>query len=440
VVPGRRQVPPGTRLVRAVHGTLGPVTGLEATEATELETLALVSFFAAANRKVEARITDTVASNGPYNFPRPYERAIWPAGGLCVPGVIPAEASFARYGGDNFDAPPALTDDGSYCVAARPVAAGGAPGADVQARILTLPETFARDHTYQPPVETSPIIYQVVLDLEIPVADRCAAARTRVEEVLARVFGRRGAPVHALPTVDLAASTGSCHQVDSRAFNGTAMAAAVKDLVARLPEKHQRFHLVYMNNLPGPLPSTLVASVQQMVTGLRTPTIDLAPITWDVGPAVRAGFSWSMHIDLLSPHDDRFETVIEEIAKETLPLDSELHDTTKPIPLLGAGEAEQLAGASIKICRAAPEISPFAGTTAVAIARPWKVTAETPPGYRVSLPAVITVPRKALKRNSVSVRFEICTRYCDGHPFRTEMGEDQQSWSANRVCAEGGKS
>ena len=53
----------------------------------------------------------------------------------------------------------------------------------VQARIATLPEVVTAQQVLSPPIEVSPIIYQVVLDLEIPVADRCASATAEIERL-----------------------------------------------------------------------------------------------------------------------------------------------------------------------------------------------------------------------------------------------------------------
>ena len=69
-----------------------------------------------------------------------------------------------------------------YCVATRPIPADGGDAAVAQTKVATLPEVMTASRSSTPPVERSPIIYQIVLDLEIPVPDRCADVIQKIEE------------------------------------------------------------------------------------------------------------------------------------------------------------------------------------------------------------------------------------------------------------------
>src|SRR4029077_4619930 len=130
-----------------------------------------------------------------------------------------------------------LTDAGIYCVGARPQASDGGGGVVVEARVATQPEVVTARIAYSPPVEKAPIIYQVILDLEIPVADRCASAITRIEAMLAKHMKGAGVPVVQLATRDLANGAGNarCSQVNGRSFAASEIAQAVKALVVTRP-------------------------------------------------------------------------------------------------------------------------------------------------------------------------------------------------------------
>src|SRR5262249_54938501 len=137
----------------------------------------LVAFFNTGNDPVYDNITDVVAANGAY--PRRFEQSMWPTSGLCVSSAPPDGSSFAMFdptSAAGYPPPAPLTAEGIYCVGLRPLPNDGGASALAQARIETVPETVDMHQTFVPPVQQAPIVYQIVIDLEIPVVDRCTSA------------------------------------------------------------------------------------------------------------------------------------------------------------------------------------------------------------------------------------------------------------------------
>jgi hypothetical protein len=441
VVRGNYQPEAGARPIRAVHGVYGVLPGSVPDVTTLSETLSLQSFFRTHNDLVYVNIDDRVASDGPYFFPRPYEHAMWATTGLCVSESAPDGVGFSPLDASG-GFPPAtpLTDNGIYCVAARPQPADGGAATLVQARIATNPEVISRHHSYRPAVETAPIVYQIVLDLEIPVADRCAKAIERIELEVAKALV--GAPVRKLPTLNLAGGpTGTgCMQTDGRELAAADMAQAVKQVVISSPEVHQQFHILYFNNLDAPLPVKLSESFRALWNALSSPPgYDLFTLRWLFNPGAGSipDLGWWRFTPWLAADDPAFERALLEYASEALPYKSQFHDAGEAVRLLTAAEAAPLDGDLIKICTSSPTVQPLAATEPPAVPRGWSwpIVAGDPPSYLVSLPTQIAVPRSNFVDARVELDFQICTRYCVDHPFLNASGKGVLSWATNPDCA-----
>ncbi|MES1208400.1 MAG: hypothetical protein ABUS79_20880, partial [Pseudomonadota bacterium] len=296
VVRGAYAAPAGRVPVRAVHTGDGTLPGGRPTPRTVDRSVTVDSFFHTGNDVVYVNIKDAVASDGPYVFARPYERTMWATKGLCLSGSAPDGVGFSpldRTGG--FPPPAPLTDDGIYCVGIRPVPTDTGAAALAQARVATLPQVVPVHLTYTPPIETSPIIYQIVLDLEIPVASRCAATIQAIESLVGATMNGVGVPVVKVPTVNLAVDPNapnggsSCAQPQSRALAADAMAQAVKQTVLTFPQHHQQFHFLYFNNLDATLPPSLTSSLQTLFDDVtKNAPDDLQLKSWLFNPGLAA--------------------------------------------------------------------------------------------------------------------------------------------------------
>jgi hypothetical protein len=444
--------PPGKGApVRALHAGDGTLPGGRPTARTVDRSLTVDSFFHTGNDLVYVNITDAVASDGPYVFARPYERTMWATNGLCLSGSPPDGVGFSpldKTGG--FPPTKPLTDDGLYCVAIRPVPADAGPAALAQRRVATLPELVPVHVTYTPPVETSPIIYQLVLDLEIPIAERCASALQKIERLVDDTMSSVGVPFVKLPTINLAADTSaagggsSCAQPQTRALPAETMAEAVKQTVARFPQIYQQFHFLYFNNLNAPLPPSLTSSLQTLFDDLsRAPpaghNLQLIPWMFNPGLASLTGPSgWKLQT-WQDADDPDFAKTLASYAQTTLPFTSQIFDKTTPVPFFSDDQVATFAGKMFKLCtqtRLYDAIVAVKGRTWLGDGPIWPINANDPPGDLVTLNDIETnQPAPSFVPVSVETDLQVCTRFCTGHPYVSTSGTGVLSWSSDPACA-----
>ena len=182
-------------------------------------------------------ISDKIGGDSTYRFPRPYQGAIWERRGVCVPGFHPADTHFdaVQASQRTWTGPDPLSAEGRYCAAVRGVMTTGDPGIDDPVAVDTLPETVSQDYLYTVPTELTPFSYRIVLDLSIPVADRCPEAVQTIQDTVATML-RKYTEVRTLPVIDLSAGpdpeTGGpgmpCRQSPVRSLDAAAVAQEVK--------------------------------------------------------------------------------------------------------------------------------------------------------------------------------------------------------------------
>jgi len=431
--------------IRAVHPVYGVLPGAPAKQTTAAETFAMDSFFRPHNDRVYVNIEDRVANDGPYVFSRPYERAMWATSGLCVLDSAPDGVGFSPLDETGGFAPATpLTDAGMYCVGTRPVASDGGAVVMAQTRIATVPEVERHHHRYRPAVERSPITYQLVLDLEIPVADRCAEALRAIESEVDRNFV--GAPVHKLPTINLAGGnlTGGpagsgCAQVDDRVLDAAPLAQAVKQIAVAQSEAHQQFHLLYFNNLDAPLPNKLSDSLRALFMALAPPPgIDLVTLAWLFNPGAGAipDLGWWRLTPWITADDPAFVRALVEYASSTLPYQSQFHDPAIPVRFVDDADATTHDGDLIKICSSSPNVEPLSSTNPLELpfGPSWTIHAADPPAYFVALPFQTAAPASSFVEVGVEMDYQICTRYCVDHPYINSAGDGVKSWAESFSC------
>jgi hypothetical protein len=408
-------------------------------------TLTLESIFDPKNDPLYLNIGDRVAREGAYDFPRKYERAMWPAIGVCLSDEAPVEATFVPLV-NRGEFPPdlPLTEDGIYCVGTRPIPLDGGGSTLVQARVATQPQLVTGTREFVPPVERSPIIYQIVLDLEIPVPDRCADVIQKIEALTQKYLtgGAYPVPVYKLPTINLAENPSSkCAQTNERILPTAELAQAAKELVTTLPGVHQQIHFLYFNNLDAPLPTQLTTSLQTLFTALgRSPSnYEMDLYSWLFGPPgaalpMEAVSWWAFWI--WETADESFEMKLDLYQDENLPRTSQEHDRNEPVLLLSPEEVAAYEGKLVKICEASHGAQPFAQLPYPHnIFEPsWKITAADPPSYLVQLKEHRVVRAIDFAEQSSIVRYQICTRWCDGHGYLNAAHEGRESWIDSFDC------
>src|SRR3954469_2471046 len=206
VVRGHYPLAQFPRPVRAVHASYGTLPGQLPSQKTEKQTLGVDPFFHLTNDQLYVSLTDTVAFEPPYVYPRSYDRTMWPTKGLCVSDVVPTSVSFSPLDTETYGFAPdlPLSDSGIYCVGVRPIPSDAGITTVAQGRVATVPEVTDMHQTFVPTVEQSPVLYQIVLDLEIPVADRCASSLQTIESLVDEYMHKTTVLVQKLPTINIA--------------------------------------------------------------------------------------------------------------------------------------------------------------------------------------------------------------------------------------------
>ena len=442
VVRGKYEVEKGARPVQAVHDVYGILPGGLATTKTVDPTLEMASFFHSGNELVTVNLKDAVALAGPFSFPRAYERTMWETTGLCVADTAPTDVSFSPLDETGGFAPPnPLSVAGSYCVATRPIPSDGGDAAVVQVKIATLPEIVTATQYFDPPIERSPIIYQIVLDLEIPVPDRCTDVIQKVEDLLGRFLQSGGVPVRKLETINLAEDGSSrCSQNNDRTLPSAQMAQTFKELAQTFPGVHQQYHILYFNNLDAPLPMPLMTSIQTLFDDLSIspPGYELRTFSWMFNPGAAAISPltwWAFWI--WQTADDTFELALADYQLHSLPYTTQEHNDSEPVPLLSPEETAAYEGHLIKICTSSPNAQPVGQVPFFHfIGEPsWKISSADPPAYQVFLPSQVVVKGSEFVESHAIVTYQICTRYCDGHGFVNTSGMGELSWEKSFSCA-----
>lgn len=446
VMRGAYAGPAGHSPVRAVHAGDGTLPGGPATASTVDTSVTVDAFFHTGNDAVYVNIKDEVASDGPYVFARNYDRTMWETKGLCLSGSPPDGVSFLPLDQTDGFPPPPLSDDGIYCVGVRPVPTDAGPAALAQTRVATQPQLVPLHVTYTPPVETSPIIYQIVLDLEINVPSRCDATIQTIEQEVRDTMDSVGVPVVQLPTVNLAIDSGSsCRQPQSQTLPADAMAQTVKQKVLSFPQHHQQFHFLYFNNLSAPLPPDLTASLQTLFNDLtQNPPNDLQLLSWlfNPGPAGLTGPSWSMKQAWQSssdPQDQDLAQALTTYAQGNLPYTSQIYDNRVPVPYFTADQLAAYDGAKFKVCAQTPMFDEIVNVTNLAwlgAGAVWPISAKAPPGFLARLKNIQTnTPAPNFVPVNVIADLQVCTRYCADHPYVSQAGAGVLSWTSSSACA-----
>ena len=429
------------RPVRAVHEFYGELPGAPAKSRTIEETFTMKAFFNFKNDPVFVNLTDHVASDGDYKFPRAFERALWPTAGVCVSDTLPDDVVFHPL--DLMTGIPPekpLTAAGRYCVAIRPVPADDGDRAMLQVPIATLPEVVTAKQVLNPPVETSPIIYQVILDLEIPIPDRCAEAGTTIENLTAKYMRGGTAAVRKLPTITLSPG---CHQPNDRTIAAAQIADVVKQTVASFTEVHHQYHLLYFNNVDGFLQPQLTQTFEELFAALAGPPPGhtLQTFAWLFSPPTTRALSdlpWMYPDPVADLRRSRLRAHAVQLRDEHPPVQdaaSQLRDSGSAAVARGRRDLRRQADQDLHV---EPPGSP--GVVDRAIPDPifepnWEITTADPPSYLVGLPVQVEEPASSFVAAQARVSYQICTRYCEGHGYVAENGVGPLSWVDSELCA-----
>ncbi len=325
-----------------------------------------------------------------------------------------------------------ISEPGNYCVSVHGVPRDGKDSKRFSTLAITVPETTPGQVPYAPTVQASPVVVQMILDLEASGPASCDGLRTATLQGLRNAFYRADPQFFEFAPVDLAPG---CKQGPERSFDSDAIALRITDELVRRSQTSgvpQRVILFYANNAASPLPERLLSTINGLPTRIEAVLANpVGTYTWVALGAGPVGLQAEQRTDF----QDLLPS-LEKIVGSLLPFQSVL-SSGPPSPLLDAGAVQgwQRARAFIKLCKGTVPATLALGdspanTTSVAI------TSRLPPGVYVDLRTEVTVPKSELVQSQVVVPFEICGRFCD-HPVLAPAAarQDAQPWRASDRCA-----
>lgn len=281
-------------------------------------------------------------------FPRRFEA--WTAAGPCASPPMGTNSGWAPVKSVPFTLTATYSPEPEAlaCVAVRPdrPPAGPAISAEtVAARALV--ERFT--HLYAPPEERSPLVYQLIFDLEMPSEARCTAAKdlvaAAVRDTATEIAADQdlGAEVLALPPVDLAVTNGvPCRQSNDRRLYSVAVANAIVGGIQQRfgADRPVRVVLIYATNLNLPLSDNLRQELAGLPSffpeELRAFTIFISPELPAQGAQADQRFDWT------STQEPSFRGNISSTMALVWPFFSMIHRADTFVPLADAGALADL--------------------------------------------------------------------------------------------------
>ncbi len=324
-----------------------------------------------------------------------------------------------------------VAEPGNYCVSVRAVPRDGKDSTRFTTLAITVPETSPGQVTYTPAAQASPVLVQMLLDLDVPDGAACDALRTSLLTALRSAFFAVDPQFLEFPLVELSPG---CTPAAERKLDSDGIAARLTDEIIRRAQGTgvpQRVVLFYANNSDSAVPASLLAQLGELPLRVSNAVGNpRAVYTW---AALGAG-AGALPADARTDFTELLGSV-DKIVGATLPFQSGLASAPTPLldPMSVAGW--ERARAFVKLCRStlpatlALGDSP-ANTTSAAI------TSQLPPGVLVDLRTEVTVPRNEFQQRQVVVPFEICGRFCD-HPALSPAGtrQDTDPWRTSSRCA-----
>lgn len=436
-IPGRFAIPESGLVLRSIHAQHGTQHAAPVSLDEREVTLSFAPHLLATNERLDLGVDDFLSvPNTPLR--RSFRWSVTPSAESCVPSGGAWDGKTAA-GKEQVPFGAAPTDEGAWCVTISPDARG-IEAVSLAASVLAHPQLAYRTHRYVPEKQTAPLVYQLILDLEIPNENRCRSTLDLLEQGFAKAFRDRSSAANAppavkLPTVNLSSVPGGCRQEAMRRLPVADVAEAAKAYVRTAVQESEgtRLLFIYANNLAFPLPPLLTADFDALKTSvLEEPRAGVFLSAWAF-PVVLMSADWQEPVNWIPPTDRLFGDTVKAFADSNLPFLTMLHheDTTVAFvdPALEARDG------LLKLCSSTPRIrmvdSPL--TTGGFL---YGVGPGHDVRYQVDFPEQWLVRNAAYEKHEAKVSYEVCTRWCS-HPFRTPLGVWVPSWEKNPECGEG---
>jgi hypothetical protein len=357
--------------------------------------------------------------------------------------------------------------DSWICFNVRPIRTDEA-GALRQARMVPSAETTFETQSYVPPKEKAPIVWGMLIDLEIPNETRCRQVKGRIIDIVEAAIESRGEAqklgIYTPTDPETGDELGGCDQAPVREYPFERMLRDAKTAESEKAPTEMKVLWVFANNIELPPPQRVLDQLDLFGLALLAGGADLGggefgdeiPIdpemlpeeyadlvvpahTWAIGSNVFMGlFPWNVTTGWRPVEDETLAADINSVTKRTLPFATMLHEPETNVEIHVPAEAESRP-LYFKTCSSTPlpldaigitELSPEYGPIDTI---PWPEFDDVAPYYRVSLDPQKLVPASAYVRRRMEVVVEVCTAFCDG-PFRTRGGIDYNGWRDIGVC------
>jgi hypothetical protein len=282
------------------------------------------------------------------------------------------------------------------------------------------PELQSRKTTWNAPVEVSPVLYQLVFDLQIPDADHCARTISSIQQQVSSALDARNGEHHAFEVVNIADNgEKKCRQSADRRFAAVEVAERIKEYVNTSVSQPRgaKVVLIYVNNNSLPLSTALTNDFWTFLSSLGSDS-RVSVFTWAIGTGtILNGFEWNATTGWVTPSNSAFREAVTALANSTLPFKTLNHNDDDQIRFL-APEFEGIEG-EFKSCGTTPDVTYYLDDW-VALSFPGMTTFVLQLGdwltFKVNLEQQVFAKSSEFLEQKVLVRYEVCTKWC-GHPF-----------------------
>lgn len=322
-------------------------------------------------------------------------------------------------------------------------------------------ETTWEEQAYVPPKVASPIVWGLMLDLEIPNESRCSQVKGRLIDIIERAIAARGDSVKLgiyTPTdPETGDELGGCDQASERDYPLERMLRDAATAKAEAQPEEIRVMWIFANNIELPPSERILEQLELFGFALlvgeaggegpvpfpddETDLLENSTraYTWAIGSNVFMGlFPWDTTTPWRPVEDQTLAADVKAVAKSTLPFLTMRHVDETQVDLRPPARADARP-LYFKVCDSTPDpveaigIEPGGAYFQMGDTIPWPEFDDTLPYYLVFLEPQLLVPRSKYVRRREEVVVEVCTAFCDG-PFRTRGGDDFAGWRSRGNC------
>jgi hypothetical protein len=443
---GHYTLPEDGTVLRSLHPNHGVLVGSPVGMIDSITPLSFAPRPRVGNTTAELQIADPLAKLGA-PAPRDFRWHVYRWSLNCPVDTSSWEGTARGDAVVDFQAPDASEH---FCMALQPIPRHPLAPVTVTQEILMQPNLVSGRFTYDVPTETSPVLYQLIYDLEIPDPAHCDETMQRIQTIVGTALEARNAAHHAFPPVNLGLAPGGpgdgsqtkCQQSVQRRLDFNAVATSIIDYVnASVTEsKGAGVVLVYVNNVSLPPPPALLYDLGQLHLMIGQDS-RVKTFAWAIAPSVVTDAApWDQKTAWITPTNAAFRDGVTSVANQLLPFVSLLEDQTQHHEFIDPKFAN-LAG-ELKICSYAPMAMAFFDNDLPALAPSMSSLFILAPAdhfsFSVFFDPELLVSASVFVNQSATVRYEICSPagWCN-HPFQLASGEwIPLGWNNVPLCRE----